>query len=63
MTDVNHDPTPCEPVVYSWDIVNKFKPRMQIVEINHYEKTEDGMYESILKGLKYNHDNKNNCKC
>lgn len=58
LTDLRHQPTHCEPVSFSWDIVEKFLPQFELVEENHYEKSAGGMYESILAGLPYDHSNK-----
>ncbi|MBN1593518.1 MAG: class I SAM-dependent methyltransferase [Candidatus Coatesbacteria bacterium] len=57
LTDVNHDPTPCEPISFSWDIVKKFTPPMELVEEKHYEKSPGGMYKSIRVGAPYDHGN------
>ncbi len=57
LTDVNHEPTPCEPVCYSWDIVERFAPELHLVDARHYEKIEEGLYQSILAGSPYDHSN------
>ncbi len=58
LTDVNHDPTPCEPIAYSWEIVEKFLTDMGLVEQRHFEKSPGGMYKSIRTGIAYVHDDK-----
>jgi SAM-dependent methyltransferase len=59
LTEVDHDPTPCEPIEFSFDIVDKFKPELTLVEERHYEKTHPtGMYQSILMPKVYDHSNK-----
>lgn len=58
LTELNHDPAPCEPIVFSWDIIEKFLPHLKVVEEKHYEKSASGMYESIRAGVPYNHANK-----
>lgn len=58
LTDLNHKPTHCEPVSFSWDIVERFLPHFKLVEEKHYEKSARGMYESILAGVPYNHADK-----
>lgn len=58
LTDVNHDPTPCEPIAYSWDVVEKFLAHMELVEERHFEKSPGGMYKSIRTGIAYAHDDK-----
>lgn len=53
LTEVNHKPTVCEPISFTWDIVNKFKDTFLLVDETHYERTADGMYNSILKNVTY----------
>lgn len=57
LTDVNHDPTICEPIRFSWTIVSKFSPDLRIVNERHFEKYHGGMYESILANVSYDHLN------
>jgi ubiquinone/menaquinone biosynthesis C-methylase UbiE len=56
ITDVNHDPTPTEPISIGWDIVLEFEPEFELVEQRHYER-KDGIYESIYKSCCYDHNN------
>jgi len=56
LTDVNHRPTPTEPIEFSWDIKDYFQPALEAIEERHYEK-RGGMYESIREGRIYDHDN------
>lgn len=58
LSDLNHKPTSCEPASFSWDIVEKFRPYFKLVEEKHYEKSRQGIYDSILAGVLYNHDDK-----
>lgn len=58
LTDVNHDPTLCEPVVFSWNIVDRFQPELKLIEERHYEKLPEGIYQSIQAGIGYDHGNK-----
>ena len=58
LTDVGHDPTVCEPIVLSWDIVSKFMPSLKLVEEKHYEKSENGMYESIKANIPFDYLNR-----
>ncbi|MGB2600017.1 MAG: class I SAM-dependent methyltransferase [Candidatus Omnitrophota bacterium] len=60
LTEVNHPPTAREPISYSWDIVEKFKPDLKIAEEKHYERPVNGMYQSIRAGIPYDHSNKSN---
>lgn len=57
LTDVNHEPTPCEPTCYSWDIVERFQPEMEGTDVRHYERVESGLYDSIDGGEPYDHSN------
>jgi len=55
LTDVNHDPTPTEPIAFSWDVVAEFGPELRVVDTRHYEKSPDGVYQSIEAGVDYDH--------
>lgn len=56
LTDVNHQPTPTEPISFTWEIVNEFqKAGFKILEEKHFEKNPTGLYTSINPGVKYNH--------
>ncbi len=56
LTDVNHDPTPAEPISFSWDIVDKFQPALSCIEVRHFEKRANGLYQSLDEGLAYDHN-------
>lgn len=55
LTDVNHDPTPTEPISFSWDVVDSFRPEMEPVDVRHFEKLGDGIYQSVRQGVPYDH--------
>lgn len=58
LTDVNHKATPCEPIEFSWDIVQRFQPTLDLVEQRHFEKLEKGgLYLSVREGRAYDHSN------
>jgi ubiquinone/menaquinone biosynthesis C-methylase UbiE len=57
LSDIHDEPTPCEPVVFSWDIVSKFTASMELDGERHYEKVPEGLYQSIDAATPYNHDN------
>jgi SAM-dependent methyltransferase len=59
LTDVNHDPTPTEPIEFSWDVVELFGPELAPAEVEHYEKSADGVYQSISAGVRYDHNDAN----
>ncbi|MEW6386382.1 MAG: class I SAM-dependent methyltransferase [Thermodesulfobacteriota bacterium] len=53
ITDVNHEPTDCEPQRLSWDILEAFRPGLARVEERHYERRSEGIYASL--GCPYDH--------
>ncbi len=53
ITDVNHKATACEPHEFSWDFVEEFKPEFKIEKIGRFEKSEDGIYESLKNKIQY----------
>jgi ubiquinone/menaquinone biosynthesis C-methylase UbiE len=54
ITDVNHEPTVTEPLTFSWDIINEFKPEFEKIEEKHYEN-QNGIYRSIRENVVYDH--------
>jgi ubiquinone/menaquinone biosynthesis C-methylase UbiE len=55
ITDVNHEPTVCEPQRLSWDVVKLFEPEFKLDIESHFERGQ-GMYDSIRRGSRYDHD-------
>ena len=55
LTDVNHDPTPTEPIVFSWDVVDLFAPELRAERVHHFEKSAAGVYQSVTEGVPYDH--------
>jgi len=58
ITQVNRKPIPCEQVSFSWDVVDKFKDQLGLLDERHYEKSADGVHDSIHNNLIYDHSNK-----
>lgn len=58
LTEVGHEPTPTEPIVLDFSIVDKFKPEFELVREKHFEKLENGIYQSINEGTLYDHSKK-----
>lgn len=58
LTDVGHAPTACEPQFISWSIVDKLSPDWELLERRDFEKSVDGMYESIKNNVPYDHNNR-----
>jgi SAM-dependent methyltransferase len=57
LTDVNHDPTPTEPIEFSWDVLDLFGPELSPVDVRRYEKTSPGVYQSVTAGVPYDEGN------
>ena len=55
LTDVNHDATPCEPQSFSWDVVERFAPELELVDQTRYEKDPASMLESLRSPRSYDH--------
>jgi ubiquinone/menaquinone biosynthesis C-methylase UbiE len=56
ITDVNHDPKPAEPTCFSWDIVDRFTAHFDLEQVGHWEKSKNGIYQSLLAPKPYSHD-------
>lgn len=56
LTDVGHKPTPCEPVELNWNVMDTFKKSFEIVEERHFERNPTNIYDSVLEGVPYNHE-------
>jgi glycosyltransferase involved in cell wall biosynthesis/SAM-dependent methyltransferase len=55
-SDVNHKPTICEPISFSWDIVDKFTDCFRLEQKRHFEKSPQGIY--IKDATPFDHSNK-----
>jgi SAM-dependent methyltransferase len=61
LTDIHRHPTVLEPAAYSWNIVERFLPALEIVEQSHFEYSvlsAEGfgdIYQSLRQGVPYNH--------
>ncbi len=53
ITDVNHKPTVCEPICFSWSVLDKFKDSFALVDDKRYERGEDGIYGCIREGVPF----------
>lgn len=56
ITDIHEEPTPCEPVVFDWDVIQRFN-LLQVEKEIHLEKQGDGVYDSLRQGKVFDHDN------
>jgi SAM-dependent methyltransferase len=57
LVDIHQQRRICEPTAFSWDIVKKFTPYLDLIEERHYEKDPNGITQSLLKGTPFNHSN------
>ena len=53
ITDIHEVSTICEPSAFSWDIVNKLTPHLEIIQEKHFEGNK--LYKSIREGVDFNH--------
>ncbi len=54
ITEVNHPPTTCEPITYSWNITGKIqKYGFDLITEQRYEKSAEGIYQSIQQNISY----------
>lgn len=54
ITDVNHAPTPAEPISFSWDVLEQLTERgWAIVDERRYEKMETSIYASLATAVPY----------
>lgn len=57
ITEVDHPPTVCEPITFSWDIAHRFEAAFEKVRENRYETHPDGVYDAIRADLRYDDQN------
>jgi ubiquinone/menaquinone biosynthesis C-methylase UbiE len=61
LSEIHRHPTRMEPSVYSWDIVTRFQPELEVVEQSQVEYTvfsPEGfgdIYQSLQRGVPYDH--------
>ncbi len=62
ITDIHRQPTVLEPSAYSWDIVDRFLPGLEVIDQKHLEHTVFGpegfsdIYQSLQQGTPYDHN-------
>jgi hypothetical protein len=54
---VNHLPTPTEPQAFGWDIVDRFRPALELLEKREYEGTSNGIYQALEARHWFDHSN------
>ena len=61
ITDIHPQPTVLEPYAYTWDIVERFQPELEVMKQRQVEQTvfsPEGfgdIYQSLRRGIPYNH--------
>lgn len=58
LVDVHDEPTTNEPQIISWDFVKSYFSSLKVLTEEHYEKSENGMYDSIRKKIPFDHGNR-----
>jgi ubiquinone/menaquinone biosynthesis C-methylase UbiE len=64
VTDIHSHPTVLEPYAYTWDIVERFQPELEVMEQRQVEQTvfsPEGfgdIYQSLRRGVPYNHEDR-----
>jgi ubiquinone/menaquinone biosynthesis C-methylase UbiE len=62
LTDIHRHPTVLEPIAYSWDVVARFLPELEVVKQRQIEYTSfspegfGDIYQSLRRGTLYNHN-------
>lgn len=55
--EVNHPPTRCEPISFSWDVTRKFFQDLDLLTEKHFESIAGGIYKSVTTAIPYEHNN------
>lgn len=55
LTEVGHPPTDTEPQSFSFTVVERFAPQLDLVEVRQFEKSRPGIYDSIVAAVSYDH--------
>ncbi len=59
ITDVDHKATITEPLEFSFDVLDKFLPFFEAIEVKHFEERNRlGIYQSLAEEIVYDHDDK-----
>lgn len=53
LTELNHPATICEPMEFSFDVVDRFRPAFRLVEERRYERSPGGIHETLLADNRY----------
>jgi SAM-dependent methyltransferase len=55
LTDVHPEPTLCEPTTFSWDVVERFAPPLELKDCRHYEKAFPMMGRNLKEASPFDH--------
>lgn len=53
LTQLGHDPTWEEPQDFSWEIVRRFEPELELLEERRLERAGSGLYDSLMADVPY----------
>jgi SAM-dependent methyltransferase len=53
LTELGHDPTWEEPQDFSWEVVRRFEPELELLEERRYERAGSGLYVSLVAAVPY----------
>ena len=52
-TDIHDEPTICEPQTFSWEVVERFAPEMEVVQEEHLQVVEERMDATLAARIPY----------
>lgn len=55
LVDIHREPTPQEPIVLDWSVVNDFEPALRAQFVCHYEKGDRGLHVGVKEGKLFDH--------
>jgi SAM-dependent methyltransferase len=53
LTELNHLPTICEPMDFSFEVVDRFQPGLQVLEERRFERSGGGIYDTLRSDVRY----------
>ena len=58
MTELGHEPTATEPQTFSWEVLDLFEPRLELLERRDLERTDDSVATCVRNDVRFNHGNR-----
>jgi SAM-dependent methyltransferase len=53
ITEVNHEPRPCEPITFSFDLLDRLRDAFDVVDQRAYEDNGRGVYSCIHEDIRF----------